>query len=633
MFQKSLLTVAFGLTVLGHAEIFAEPGAKPANVRAVELARSALRLGITGDVAGRNETLKEALALDPDCELARWSLGQIKDAKGVWVAASTPSAETTQQLEFYENLREKVYNQDVSPLRLADWCRTNGMHDVEQFHLLQIAHNPSSDERERMRAIRRLDLVEYDGQLLPEETVTELKAEAAEQAKADRAWSKRVRRWRADLSSDSERRRDRAAKELKESAAVEAIPSYELMLLPASDVHAMATIDALGELDEVEATDSLLRIALLSESAAVRNAAIEKLKPRSMYDFVPQLLELFEATTEYQFALTTDAFGNITTYQQMTKAGRQDDHVATSTNRRSPVHGLTVNRSLILVQRNLFRPMSPAGETQNAYARYVKRPTRANRNELDERYRDQKLQELSQRLIAIEEMAKINQNQQTVGQRNLLIQARNQRVHEILMATTDASIVDPNPLEWWTWWKEHNELYSSPRETRRYDWHRSDPILYQVITMSCFPAGTHVLTERGARPIEEISPGDRVVSQDVDSAELGLYVVTGTTTRPASSTLQIVCGDNRVSSTLGHPFWVNNVGWRMAKELQVGQRIHALGGLATVTEIVQGETLEAHNLIVEGPANYFVGQGLFLLAHDNSLREPTRALTPGLQKQ
>ncbi len=147
---------------------------------------------------------------------------------------------------------------------------------------------------------------------------------------------------------------------------------------------------------------------------------------------------------------------------------------------------------------------------------------------------------------------------------------------------------------------------------------------------SCFLAGTKIWTQQGRVPIEQIKIGDRVLSQDPDTGELTFQLVLNTTLRPPSSMIKITVDGEDIFTTLGHPMWVSEKRWRMAKLLEVGDQLHGLSGIQTVDGIDQQVPMnEAYNLVVAGHATYFVGEK-GILVHDNTYRAPTQALVPGL---
>lgn len=145
---------------------------------------------------------------------------------------------------------------------------------------------------------------------------------------------------------------------------------------------------------------------------------------------------------------------------------------------------------------------------------------------------------------------------------------------------------------------------------------------------SCFVRGTLVRTRSGLTPIERIQAGDMVLSQDVDSGELTYRPVLSTTIRPPSPVRRLCFGDEVLTATAGHPFWVAGQGWRMAKFLQPGDLIHGLAGSWPLQSIDELGEQEAFNLVIGDFHCYFVGEYGFLV-HDNELRKPTRAILPG----
>ena len=68
----------------------------------------------------------------------------------------------------------------------------------------------------------------------------------------------------------------------------------------------------------------------------------------------------------------------------------------------------------------------------------------------------------------------------------------------------------------------------------------------------------------------------------------------------------------------------------MAKQLEPGQAVHTLGGAGLIEDVSEQEfEAEAYNLIVADFGTYFVGN-VGALVHDNTYRNPTRAVVPGL---
>ena len=153
-----------------------------------------------------------------------------------------------------------------------------------------------------------------------------------------------------------------------------------------------------------------------------------------------------------------------------------------------------------------------------------------------------------------------------------------------------------------------------------------------VVQYSCFVEGTPVMTSTGARPIEQIKPGDEVLSQAVDSGELAYHPVQTVTLRPASALVKITLGSQSLLATRGHPFWVDGQGWTMAKQLKAGQVLHSLDGAVVIDSLEEAPAQEAYNLVVADGSTYFVGERP-VLVHDNKPLVTTMALVPGLLRR
>ena len=138
-------------------------------------------------------------------------------------------------------------------------------------------------------------------------------------------------------------------------------------------------------------------------------------------------------------------------------------------------------------------------------------------------------------------------------------------------------------------------------------------------------------TKTGQRAIETLEVGDLVLAQNVDTGELNYKPVIGRTVRPPSEILKLKLRGEEIQTTLGHPFWVAGVGWRMAKELEEGAILHGVTGSAQLGAVKSAEQAEAYNLVVAEFSTYFVGES-GLLVHDNTPRTPTRVTVPGVAK-
>jgi RHS repeat-associated protein len=136
---------------------------------------------------------------------------------------------------------------------------------------------------------------------------------------------------------------------------------------------------------------------------------------------------------------------------------------------------------------------------------------------------------------------------------------------------------------------------------------------------ACFAADTWVLTDRGAKPIQNIQPGDLVWSVDVEHGTVDLREVMQTFERRAPETVVVHVGDDTIRCTPEHPFWVEGNGWTEAQDLYDGALLRDAQGLvqrASCVELVRTE-IAVYNLEVERGHTYFVGRDHLVLVHNN----------------
>jgi hypothetical protein len=135
-------------------------------------------------------------------------------------------------------------------------------------------------------------------------------------------------------------------------------------------------------------------------------------------------------------------------------------------------------------------------------------------------------------------------------------------------------------------------------------WQRAQALL------SCFAAGTPLLTPEGAKPIEQFRPGDLVLSraEDVPDGPLEAMVVEEVFVR-TGRILHLHAGGQVIRTTPEHPFWVEGQGWTRASELRLGDSLLSHDGQWVAVEEVYdtGEHEPVYNLRVAQHHTYFVG--------------------------
>jgi hypothetical protein len=150
----------------------------------------------------------------------------------------------------------------------------------------------------------------------------------------------------------------------------------------------------------------------------------------------------------------------------------------------------------------------------------------------------------------------------------------------------------------------------------RFDGAASKPL--QVVSHSCFAAGTRVITLEGSRAIETLEVGDRVLTENARDGELRYQPVLSVLRNPPSPTFAVrVSGDTIVTSPF-HRFWVSQRGWVMARDLKGGEKLRTVEGSKKIHSVEAGEVQPVYNLTVAVDHDFFVGS-IGALVHDITL--------------
>ena len=121
-----------------------------------------------------------------------------------------------------------------------------------------------------------------------------------------------------------------------------------------------------------------------------------------------------------------------------------------------------------------------------------------------------------------------------------------------------------------------------------------------------------MITEDGQEPIEEIEVGDKVLSEDETTGEVAVKTVTETYINETDELIHIGVNGETISATPTHPFYVDKLGWTLARSLRAGDVLVLSNGELVTVEWVQHEILESpikvYNFEVEDFHTYFVGE-------------------------
>jgi hypothetical protein len=128
--------------------------------------------------------------------------------------------------------------------------------------------------------------------------------------------------------------------------------------------------------------------------------------------------------------------------------------------------------------------------------------------------------------------------------------------------------------------------------------------------VACFPAGTHLKTPTGSKPIEQFVVGDEITSRDENDVAAPLVTsrVEEIFIREAFL-LNLYVGGQLIQTTSEHPFYVKGFGWLPAGELKPGDEFSTSDGNWIVVERIEeaGKWATVYNLRVADFHTYFLG--------------------------
>jgi hypothetical protein len=595
------------------------------------LVREAQAAELAGDNARRAELLAQALKEDPNCRVARWQAG-FADVGGTWLTVDEAARQfaADQTLADYRRRREVT----ASEAELARWCRTKRLADEEWAHWTQVLLKDHGNRE----ALTRLGLHRFARGLYTSTQIEGLKRQAAAEQKLFAESKPTVSRWRRAVNEGSRAERAAAIAEMASAKTPAFIPALEWANASDEANHTRQSavtpfqreaVKLIGRLPDQRATYSLTIHALLAKQSELRALTADELKKRPLHDFVPMLLASLTNPIQLKYGVSFDEIGGTATYDsQISREGQDGNYVIVNT---KTVYDLVprFETGYMCSQLTMFRsmPSTDAGTLAGNWKRQA------------------------------------DQLASSIERTNERTDAINSRVEEVLERVTgvtkapntapesDTSEVIPDSTTapqtvadyWWSWWSNYNEAAqtSKPEHVVQYSTYTPDQGRKKYAEASirpngsldpphhsCFAAGTQVLSSVGSVAIETLRIGDRVLAQDPATGELTYKPILATSKTPSAKLLRVTTSQGTVRLTRGHPFWIVGKGWRMAKELSVGDRIHGLQGGASVTAISEEPEESVYNLNVADFATYFVGDAQ-LLVHDFSIRLPIRAVLPG----
>lgn len=580
--------------------------------KADRVVNAVLEQEVRGEVHERRGQLGD---LVDQTDRARWAAGYIKTADG-WQRFDTPQP-IDDRLREYEQRRGTEPLTPEQHLELANWCREKKLFEQERAHLWTAR---SESQRGNSDVIlRRLGYVSVNGEWLTAGERQELSRQQDQREQELRAWLPQAKMILRHLSTTDSQGQRIGRAELADIQDPGAAAALEAVLSNQTPEVASGLIDWCKSIRSFKSTQILARQSILSPWEATRVAAAEVLRSRPMDHYVPSLLSLVAKPSEARLIRASTGLGRgniVLAYQfQRETWGRIENgaYVVRSTGMlgtRSDSFATSTNASLNRIQSAL------------------------NQSDLEREINDEAVRRTAR-------LAAMNRIQQDL----------NNRVVQSLNVSIGLSR-DFGPDELWNWWQDEkgsDPIVPAEKQTvssievaefvprPAIQQLPGDQFTGMMVEVSerqgarkeCLAAGTAITTSAGNKSVETLKAGDLVLAKDIETGELSYKPVIRTTVRAPQPLVTLHTKDDSIRATLGHYFWVSGQGWRMAKEIKPGDRLHGVDGTITVTDVSRGGREAVYNLVVEGANTYFVGNGK-ILSHDVTPPVPTDIIVPGL---
>lgn len=551
----------------------------------------------------RRDTLRPGVRPQADSNAAFWQSGYVQTGKQ-WLRFEDTIAEGADALRLsdYMEHREAYLKRPNGQVQLANWCRKNGLIDQERVHLLHAlaAQDPTLKAD---LAYQRLGCQKVGGVWVSPYERREAAELTAEIEQSHRRWDSKFQAIK-QLLGGSLKQRAAAEKQMSRVTHVSAVPAIVDTFSMADQSSAELGIRMLGQISEYQASRALAGQAVFSPWRPVRMSAAEMLKTRKFEEFVPDLLLLLAKPIKTKLKIA---------------ARREDRNV--NDNReldwRTDWDFVWIEESPNTIRvgiRRLFPISVPS---------VLDRQTQRNLMTRDDYTQ-----------IAIAELkAQTEMLDYSAEKMNEFRTDMNDRVTGILAKSTDQPKSD-DPNEWWNWWTTYSNMdVPTQKAVVVVDERKNQPNLPSLSTQrphSCLVAGTPVWTERGSIPVEQILPGDRVLSKDIDSGEVGYKPVLLSTVREPTPVQQFRVADETIVASPGHHFWVSGDGWTKVRNLTPQRPLHTVTGMQRILSTEDDGRVESvYNLVVADFHTYFVGKTM-ILSHDVTTPRLTNAKVPGL---
>ena len=320
------------------------------NLDVNSIVQGALQAEVDGDSRLCKVLLARALDRDPNHLQAQWHSGHVH-VKHQWLTLDQAEDRALQRgkVAEYRKLRDVSAGSLTGELALARWCRKYGFQNRERLHWTDALRLDPSN----LEARRRLGVRMFKGRLLTPNQIKDWRQAIRANQLVSRYWNPRLKRWRREIESAPVPEQTDAWKELVRIVDAEAIPFLEPTFATSEPKVHELIVEILGNIDEQAATDILVRMALYGSSHKVRLTAIEKLRNRSWFGFVPNLLDRLQSPVEGHYFV--HSFGGTL-------------HANIRYSQEQPSQVVNVSRSVVAQYPVVVMPMTTENKIRRAYA-------------------------------------------------------------------------------------------------------------------------------------------------------------------------------------------------------------------------------------------------------------------------
>ncbi len=511
------------------------------------------------------------------------------------LADAIRQAAADERLAHYRQLREEHAGTADGERRLALWCRKQKLADEERLHWWSLL----ALEPDRSDAIRALGLQKYQGLLLTSDEIDHAKQEEQAAKRADRRWRPKLTKLKRAIVHGDDAERAAALRQLQAIDEPRALPLIEEIFLVEDAAIISLIVETVAKMPTDAAAELLARLAVDASDEYVREQAIRALESRPYHSYVPQLIAELATPIELNVSVSVDPGGPVVeSYTAYAYTGEMGpafyNKFRPSGNYSSgdvAAWGAKVRRS--------------SGEVVTGY-----QPDRVQyhyvltREGADPDNPNQVAGTLEGVSGDARPVASLKDLEAQIAADNEATAALNQRLHAVLAKATRVDVLQGDlqqadaraeliPRRWWDWWRT------------------------QTQSKHFIAQGIDVWTQTGLAPIEQIRPGDRVLSRNGATDELSFQLVLAVDQQGEAAMLAIEIGGRTIVAAPEQQFQVADAGWQTAGELKPGMKLESLTGPKAIERVGPTEALARFSLLVAGAPNFFVDP-MGVAVHDAS---------------